>query len=477
MRCTVCGYEMKDTDKFCTKCGAKVVEIYEEYYEEDPVYEEDSVVTEHKKDKKPINKILLVLAPIVVIILIVGISIISSYISTNEMRQALESKDAGYVCSIYMEAQDDEKLIKKYDELLADMLSEAASSLYSYDFDSLAQTEGASAIDVWQETFYGTLLDWDIGDCLSQENEMTFESLRAEMQIVKNYCSGVYALKNTGDYKSAIEKFASIPEGSSKSGAASERMVECATAYMNSAVAQFEKCVAEGNYNEGIEILKSAKEYIESIGMDSSEIQSKIDDALASYAAEYVKKADAAFADKDAETAVGNMEVAVELQPDNAEYKTKLDNYKLYRPFKLYYSSNVLMKRGRSYNYYDSKTANDGSTYENVVTICIDTEERKEVSRYTYNLAGKYDTVSGTVFLPDTNKDRTGKGWFEAYGDGKLIFTSATVTAGVLPDDFEFSVTGVHKLDVVYKSEDSHPAIWSLVAISDFVAQKNFPNG
>lgn len=476
MRCTVCGYEMKDTDKFCTKCGAKVVEIYEEYYEEDPVYEEDSVVTEHKKDKKPINKILLVLAPIVVIILIVGISIISSYISTNEMRQALESKDAGYVCNIYMEAQDDEKLIKKYDELLADMLSEAASSLNSYDFDSLAQTEGASAIDVWQETFYGTLLDWDIGDCLSQENEMTFESLRAEMQIVKNYCSGVYALKNTGDYKSAIEKFASIPEGSSKSGAASERMVECATAYMDSAVAQFEKCVAEGDYNEGIEILKSAKEYIESIGMDSSEIQSKIDDALVSYAAEYVKKADAAFADKDAETAVGNMEVAVELQPDNAEYKTKLDNYKLYRPFKLYYSSNVLMNSGKGFMYYDSKVANNNTTYENVVGIMFSTSQLSEVSRYTYNLAGKYNVVSGTVFLSDTIKNRAAQSYFEVYGDGKLLYTSPTIKAGVLPKEFEIDVTDVQKMEVVFKGKDSTSYNYGLISISDFVAQKNFPN-
>lgn len=76
--------------------------------------------------------------------------------------------------------------------------------------------------------------------------------------------------------------------------------------------------------------------------MDSTEIQQKIDETLVTYADSYAQKAEASFKERDVNGAIGNIEVAMQLQPDNADYKTKYDTYQQYLPFYLYDEDNVL---------------------------------------------------------------------------------------------------------------------------------------
>lgn len=73
-----------------------------------------------------------------------------------------------------------------------------------------------------------------------------------------------------------------------------------------------------------------------------------------------------------------------------------------------------------------------------------------------YNLEGKYDTVTGTIFLENRTKNSDKISYFEAYGDGKLIYTSPKMTAGVLPQEISFDISGIQKLTLSFTHLMTH---------------------
>lgn len=96
-------------------------------------------------------------------------------------------------------------------------------------------------------------------------------------------------------------------------------------------------------------------------------------------------------------------------------------------------------------------------------------------SSVIYNLEGKYDVVTGTYFLWQDDKDTDLPGYFEIYGDGKRLYTSEYIEAGVLPKDFSVNIKGVQKLTVVLYGVGTggflgHGAHYG---ISNFIAEMN----
>ena len=61
-------------------------------------------------------------------------------------------------------------------------------------------------------------------------------------------------------------------------------------------------------------------------------------------------------------------------------------------------------------------------------------------------------------------------GYFKAYGDGKLLYTSPKMTAGVLPEEISFDISGVQKLTLSFFGSESTGC-----GISDLTVQKAFP--
>ena len=185
------------------------------------------------------------------------------------------------------------------------------------------------------------------------------------------------------------------------------------------------------------------------------------------------------FKNKDARAAIGNMDAALQLCPDNAEYKAKRDEYTLYLPFELYKNENILVKDGSGLGFgpIDSITANDGTEMSNCLKLSISSKGEKMHAKTTYNLAGKYDYVSGKMFLPEDRKNDSAKGYIKVYGDGVLIYESPVITAGVLPQDVWLSVTGVQTLEIEFYGARDYVeiAVSSHIAVSNLVAQKNFP--
>lgn len=127
--------------------------------------------------------------------------------------------------------------------------------------------------------------------------------------------------------------------------------------------------------------------------------------------------------------------------------------------------------------YPDEETANDGTVFSNLIEYSPDEFHSSLKPEYTYLLNGNYDVVTGTVFIDAKNKNAVSgnKLYFEAYGDGKLLFTSPKMDSGVLPQKISFNVNGIQELKIVYniyESEGSTEDRLYVMYISNFVAKK-----
>ena len=105
-------------------------------------------------------------------------------------------------------------------------------------------------------------------------------------------------------------------------------------------------------------------------------------------------------------------------------------------------------------------------------TICWDTRQTKDNAYFTvtYNLSGKYDIVQGTMFFPRNriNETKYIDSYFIVYGDGTKIFESPKMSNDSLAKEIDFSVMGVHKLEIEFHGTYGG-------CISNLIAQKAFP--
>ncbi|MBS6627638.1 MAG: NPCBM/NEW2 domain-containing protein [Clostridiales bacterium] len=509
MTCKNCGSEIKSGARFCTNCGApaeqqpvaqSVSDIATESAqhsfdvtgeipsEQMDVHETAAANAQTAADTSKKKKLVMIAsaAAIAVIAVVALVLAITSMTAANDLKQAIDAKDAYQVNSVYNAARGDSSKMEKYDQVIADTIESMQSDLNAHDFDTAALSDAGSAVTDYASSQWGTLMYNPDGETLSgsvsSANEPAWEGLTTLYDSKINYCDGLYAYKTSGDYESAISSFTGVTEADSKFDDTATMIGECADAYIGATLTAVEEKIAEGDINGGLQLLNAAEAYLDECGLSSGEtaqqLTAKIEETLASYADIYAQKAEACFNEKDVDGAIGNMEVAMELQPDNADYKTKYDTYQQYLPFNLYDEDNVIAVEDidASWAHFDTHaTANDNTEMLHVISVGHDSYETTNVYNIQYNLAGKYGTVNGKMFIADTYKNTVQTSYFEAYGDGKLLYTSPKMEKGVLPQDVSFDVTGVQKLELkFYTRTDS--TIWSSeVCVSNLVAQKAFP--
>lgn len=505
MICKNCGCEINDNVKFCTNCGAKI-EPEENYFgsdttessedndsndveiisSENGAYDESLISDNGLQYKKKLFIIPIVIAVLAIFIAVATLLI--NFTSARPMREALAANNGDLVNSVYSEAYGNETKIRKYDELIGDKIDEVSSGVNSYSFDEPAEQSGDDAVTDYLQSEYGTLIynpnGQSIESCISSANSGDWNALKNLLDSKGYYCSGVYEYKTESDYESAIADFSNVIADDSGYDNALTMIGECVDGYIDSTLAAVDESISNGDISGGIELLNSAKSYLDSCGVDSTEIQQKIDETLVTYADSYAQKAEAAFKEHDVNGAIGNIEVAMQLQPDNADYKTKYDTYQQYLPFYLYDEDNVLYEEengdfGGIVELDEIMVSNDNQDMSHSIRWYNNSEDYSASFDLIYNLQGKYDTVSGTMFLSNNDKSTTFKGLMKAYADGKLIYTSPEFTAGVLPKDIEFKVTGVQRLTISFQGQ-GEGGLYSLsglpkFGINNLTAQKAFP--
>lgn len=93
--------------------------------------------------------------------------------------------------------------------------------------------------------------------------------------------------------------------------------------------------------------------------------------------------------------AVTNMEIALRLAPNNADFKAKLEEYSTYVPLDLTVEQNIL-SNSKSCSRFDILEANNGTAYHNVIQI--------NDGEVLYSLTGKYHKLTGTIFVSADDK-------------------------------------------------------------------------
>ena len=487
MFCKKCGNEIKPGQNFCFKFGAPVDSVSR------PAQQFVNSAQTTPKIKKPSKfaampkkkKIAIAVSACAALVLVItGIVVVSNLAETAELKRAIDSKSGSRVYDVYSAAYRDSKKLQKYDEIIADTISDIQTNLNAHDFDAAAQTSGDDAVEQYLTSEYGTLVSdsaTDLSVCVSSANQTVWDALDALIASKENYCDGIYAYKTEQDYETAIDYFQGVSSSDSEYADSVTMIGECADGYIQAALTQVDAYVQEGDIDGGMELLRSAQEYLESVGQSSAEVQEKMNTVMTTYADSYMQKAEAEFQAGDVNAAVGNVEAAIAINP-NGDYQAKLDEYKMYLPFELYEKDNWL-SRSSDYRiqYEQSENAVNNTEYTN----CLLYRHYKDCapSTISFLLEGKYDTVTGVYFSPKVNaeKNRTGSAYFEVYGDGKLLYASQTISAESLPVDVSFSVSGVQKLEIKFIGSGS--SVWGVDAqwygdyacLANLLAKKNPP--
>ena len=401
--------------------------------------------------------------------------------AVKKIKDALDSENGEQVNEVYRMSKDNASALKKYDKEIASFINNAIENVNAQNFDADAEKSGAYAIKDYLINEYGTLLPQEggtngIASSVSDENSQKWSELVNLIQSKAAYCSGLYSYKTEKDYEYAIKAFSEVMKDDSSFENAQTLSAECADLYIKATMEKVEEYIQNNDINAGIGLMKKATEYLNSNNMESGELKTKTDKLLESYAKTYADKAEKAFAEHDVDVAMQNMEIALSFQPDNSDYKSKYDNYELYIPFDMSEPSNTLSVAGGDYSYcdfYNERVANNNDTMTNCI-VWHDSPSANENDSVdvTWNLEGKYDTVSGTIFLPQDYKNTYGNGYFKAYGDGALIYTSPKMVRDLLPQEISFNVSGVQKLKIEFYAEGDYERF----AISNLCAQKDFPS-
>lgn len=494
MFCRKCGTEIAEGSTTCPYCGTQTKNANREYVSaqidkiknSDKLNEvKDEVKEKVSSFKKPTKPAIIAIGAALAVLIIVICAVSGSGSVTSKMKKALKENDYQSVQIEYSNAVTDSSKLKKVDKLIADKLNDMIKDIDKFDFKSEAQIND-QAIDVWLAQ-YGTLMsagktnpyynsnDFPFCNCISINNQPLWTELCGRIRGVEDYCKGV-AYYNQTDYYSAIESLCRVSQDSGCYSDSQNLIDDSLNLYIDAIIKEADSYMNSGDYETAIKTLDEASSrfknneglmvYIDTINKKMSEVKTK-------HADSYATKAEESFKKKDAYSAVSNIKFALELSPNNATYQASKAKYEQYLPFALYEEDNVLKRRG-SFDFYTSLTANDNSEYQDVIRYDPESTSDNYIHSYTYKLGGKYDIVSGKAFVNKPDKNDKVETFIIVYADGKKIYTSPTMTAGTLPADISFNVSGVDTLEI--QAFYQNVGVWSYpsVYISNFVAQKEF---
>lgn len=483
MICRNCGTNISDNLTHCPVCGFTVAKasqpVTHKAIKTAPAasavtsFVQNNSNNKSKSGKKtPPKKVIIACAAGTIALALIIFSIVFlAGKDTREFKKALKNGDEHTVESLYTRAVSYSSMAKKklkYDTCINDFLKEHYGGVKELTFEDGA-TASAMTMDLKS---YQDKNGYDVIECIEDLSDISSSAENyidqiEDMYSSKNsYITAVdYATKGEKDSENYLNAVRALSKMSSDDAMyeKGQELIKTETGnYISAVTTQADTYIANGDFSAATNLLKKAQQNLP----NNKTVTNKINEVIAAAADKYVAKAEESFKAGDVNAAIGNIQAAIGINPNNDTYQSKLENYQLYIPFDLCDKDNVLSS-SRRFWFYDQITAINRTEYND----CIEFLSNSDDATISYLLEGKYDTVKGIWFSSKENTDnnRTGSSRFEAYGDGKLLYTSNEIGAESLPSDFSFSVSGIQKLEIKVVST----GICGIV--TDMVAYKNIP--
>lgn len=160
--------------------------------------------------------------------------------------------------------------------------------------------------------------------------------------------------------------------------------------------------------------------------------------------------------------AAGTIEIAIsQIGTENAELNNLYNEYKSYLDV---YLDEMTTFNGR-YDKSNGYELRDNTGFEHYHGCSF-----YETAEFLLN--GRYSTMSGTIALTEASKSTKSTGWYEIYGDGKLLYTSEKMTGGILPISFNIEISNVNMLKIVSKGVTSDWSDTKEVVFYDTILKK-----
>lgn len=282
MFCEKCGNQMKDGEKFCSKCGAvqetlspkkKNTFISKQSYTQ-PItgipktIKSKKTKKEHKKMSKG-KKAKIICISILAVILALVISSGIIYLSGSAFSAYRELKNGDYTqaVSTYKYDVEDNFIQKLFANMTLKKYAEKAVNNFKnnkIDFDSAYKTLNA-------------LKDMGI-----ENADKYLEEITAVNNANKAYEDASKALED-GDYENAIKEFSKVPEDNDKYNDAQAKLTELYPKYIQSVSESAEKLCSDGEYQQALSLINVAVSIIPTESVDVSSLNTVKTNILNSY--------------------------------------------------------------------------------------------------------------------------------------------------------------------------------------------------
>lgn len=502
MLCKNCGARIEDGHSFCQKCGTPIdktvsavpirkgAKIYTPSVQpapmRSPMQQTVSSSAAHPvnsavRTKKGVNFTILIscMCSAVALAVIIAVIVLLAGRDVRNFEKALQSGNQSEVRMMYTEASmhtSQAKKKSKYDTCIYDYLQAHYDEVCELTF-----AEGTDAKNMENElSDFQAENDYDMVIGLADLDNLASKASNLLSRISEMYTSkssyidavrfAEQGAENEEMYLNAVNALSQMdPEDAMYERG--QALIETETqSYLDAVSVRVDAYLAQEDFTSAKELLLKAQEKLP----NNEVVSEKINAVMNTAAEKYAKQADNYFITGDIDAAIGNMQVALQFAPNNGDYQSRLEEYQLYIPYPLYIEENMLSTQtdisGRAYlKISEYATANTGEQLPNCLCFHQDYIGVNSCSA-TYNLAGRYNVISGTWARGQAYKSQDGYEYFEVYGDGKLLYTSPRVGRDVLPQAFTCDVSGVQTLTIVFKGESTN---WDSEAfISDFAARK-----
>ena len=219
----------------------------------------------------------------------------------------------------------------------------------------------------------------------------------------------------------------------------------------DTALTSAKEMAEQGDLISAIRLLEDTKNTSESGEVYDDKLSKAINDYTEKYVDDTLNKVNEYVDANDYSAAMDVLFEVTKQLPNNSTLSSKMSSVKSQK------EKNEMQKNTNLYDYiiFNASAENGGFRKVSLLTDNIGTTYTNALENYWYNdeayneyyLNKKYKTFTGTVFILDKSMSTERKIPFEIYGDDTLLY-SCTLSGGVKPQDFNFSVKDVDILKI-----------------------------